>query len=204
MKPQIKQAVIFLFALLFVLRVSQAEVPESVYISVYALNMRTGPGAEFEKNGTLFLNTQSKVLSAEGGWYEVQVNDSLKGWISKKFTDSQPLAGLEKDKILFNDGDLNNKLKAMERLAAEKQGESFEFLSDFVLNHEKHQFPLDLDKIVLARIFREWAKNGVTDAMNVLLYVLEEGLEGEIGNNPPALAEVRLAAKDAVKILARR
>lgn len=180
-----------------------AQMPDTVFINVYALNVRSGPGLEFEKIGALFLNTPVLVITEEKNWYEILVGDTLEGWISTRFTSPSTITGLEKDIILYHDGDLQLKIQAIKRMTGEHSGPALKFLQDVVLNHEKYDLGVETDKIVLPQIFRGWGENKVTEAIGALVFVMEQDLGGEIGRSAENMREIKLAAKEAIKLLVR-
>ena len=173
------------------------------YVQVYALNMRSGPGLEFEKTGTIFLNTKVQILSQEEAWLEIQADDTLRGWIAGNFVGGSPITGFERDKLLFLDGNLNAKIRAVNAMTKEQDGESFEFLKNYVLIQEQNSLGLDIDKVILPEIFRGWANNDIEPAISILIYLMDHDIGGEIGQSTDSVLELRIAAKEAIKVLVR-
>jgi len=183
---------------------STAQNEDTKYVQVFALNMRSGPGMEFEKTHTIFLNSKVLILSQEEDWLEIQVDDTLRGWIAGSFVGASPITGFERDKLLFMDGNLNAKIRAVNAMTEEQEGESFEFLKNYVLNQEQNSLGLNLDKVILPEIFREWANNDIEPAVSILIYLMDHDIGGEIGQSAESVLELRVAAKEAIKVLVRK
>ena len=49
-----------------------AQKPDVAYTNAYAVNIRTGPGLEYEKERVIFLNTRVEVIDENAGWYEIR------------------------------------------------------------------------------------------------------------------------------------
>lgn len=177
--------------------------PRTFYITAYAVNIRSGPGLEFDKIGVVFLNTEIKVFSDYDNWFEVSIGDTLIGWIAQRFAGIDMLEGIEKDRLIYRDGDLQAKINVIQKLAQAHSGPEFELLKQIIIRHVEFDMGIDNDKILLPEIFKNWAENQVVESMTVLLYVLENDIKGDIANSKEAMNEVKLAAKEAVKYLAK-
>ncbi len=195
--------VVIFFIIILSVSNTFAQEQDTLYIGVFAVNLRSGPGLEFEKAGVLYLNAPVFKKLEEGTWYQIYVSDTLEGWIFSRFTTRARVTGFARDKILYNDADIKSKIGAVKRMTAEHKGAAFEFLQDVIINHDKHDLGVELDSLVLPEIFRGWAENSVEEAMPTLVYVMEQDLKGEIGRSLEAINELKIAAKDAIKLLVR-
>ncbi len=163
-----KLSILVLILLLFFIKITSA-VPDidTVYVSAYAVNIRTGPGLDYDKTGVVFINAQLKVISSKEGWLEVVIGDTLDGWISRDYTASKPLTPLQRDKILYRDGDMNSKLRAIKRMTTKERGPEFEFLKDIIINHHRYEIEPRVDKLLLKAIFRGWEENGIKESIPI-------------------------------------
>lgn len=59
------------------------------YVNTSALNVRTGPGTDYDKIGLLHIGDAVTVLSEVDGWYKI-TSDSLSGYVSKEYISSKP------------------------------------------------------------------------------------------------------------------
>jgi len=194
---------IIVFIIVFSVSNVFAQEQDTLFISVFAVNLRSGPGLEFEKAGILYLNTPVfKMLEVEN-WYQIFVSDTLEGWVLSRFTTNARITGLAKDKILYSEADVRSRIGAVKRMTAEHQGIAFDFLQDVIINHDKHDLGVEIDSLVIPMIFRGWAENSIEEAVPILIYVMEHDLKGEIGQSLKSMNELKIAAKDAVKQLVR-
>ena len=176
---------------------------DTLYIGVFAVNLRSGPGKEFEKAGVLYLNTPVFKMFEEEGWIQIEVSDTLEGWVLSRFTTNARVAGFARDRILYNEADVRSKISAIKRMTTQKSGIAFEFLKDVIINHDKHDLGVEMDSLVVPEIFRGWAENSIVEAVPILVFVVEQEIVGEIGQSKEAIDEIKVAAKDAIKILVR-
>jgi|GEM_PF-1652750 len=200
-----KSAVLFISAaiLLFLGDRGRAQDTKIVYVKMPMVNIRSGPGLNYNKTGVVNINTALKIISAEGDWYEVLIGDTLDGWIGKQYTSDKPLSTLERDKITFKEGDYRSKIRMVEKMSYKRSGSEFEFLKDVVINHQNYESTVENDKMVVKEIFRRWSEHGITEAVGTLVYILENDFTGILADNPVVNQELKLAAKDALKILVR-
>ncbi len=198
-----KKIVILSALFLFFTSLSAQELPDTVFVNAYIVNLRAGPGLDYDKVGAVRLNNWLEVIGDSSGWYEVLVGDTLAGWVLSRFTGLNTVSGFVRERILFRSGSMRARLAAIGRMSGESAGPPFEFLRSVIISHENHQFDIEQDKIVMKAIFNGWAANGITEAVNILLYVLENDISGEIGKSTRDMKEIRLTAKEAVKILVR-
>ena len=189
--------------LLLFFSIIYAQEAKQVYVKMPMVNIRSGPGLNYDKTGVVTINTALKIISVEGDWYEVLIGDTLDGWIGKVYTSDRLLSTLERDKIIFKEGDYRSKIRMVEKMSYKHSGSEFEFLKDVVINHKNYDSVLENDKMVLKEIFRRWSENGITEAAPVLMYILENDFNGILAENPVVNQELKLAAKDALKILVR-
>jgi len=193
----------FIAGLILCSALGWAQESKIVYVKMPAVNIRTGPGLNFDKAGVVAINTPLKIISREGDWYEVLIGDTLDGWIGIAYTSEAPLPALERDKVIFKEGDYRSRIRMVEKMSSKHSGAEFEFLKDVALNYQKYESDLEADKMVLKEIFRLWSEKGIIEAIGVLVYVLENDFGGKLGENPQASQEIKLAAKEALKILVR-
>lgn len=179
------------------------KIPDIVYVKAFAVNVRSGPALDYDKVGVVFLNTELKVISESDQWYEILVGDTLDGWITSRFTQTTLMSNIESDRIIYQDGDLQSKIRLIHRLSREHSGAGFDLLKDIVIAHDKYDHGIRYDKILLPEIFKGWAENGIVEAMNILIYVMEQDLKGRVGGSLEAMREIKLAAKEAIKALVR-
>jgi len=59
-------------------------------VNVSSLNVRTGPGTEYSKVGSVSFNDDVTILDEQKGWYEIEGN-GVKGWASSTYIDDIPL-----------------------------------------------------------------------------------------------------------------
>ena len=176
---------------------------DTLYISVFAVNLRSGPGKEFEKSGVLYLNTPVFKMFEEDKWIQIEVSDTLDGWIISWFTKKSRVTGFDRDRILYKDADVRSKISAIKRMSEKKSGDAFEFLQEVILSHEKHDLGIEIDSLIIPEIFRGWSEHSITEAVPVLVSVMENEISGEIAQSKAAMEEIKVAAKDAIKILVR-
>ncbi|NQS98057.1 MAG: SH3 domain-containing protein [candidate division Zixibacteria bacterium] len=179
------------------------EIPDVVYVNAFAVNVRSGPALDYDKVGVVSLNTKLKVISESEQWYEILIGDSLDGWITSRFTRLTPISGAERNRIIYQDGDFQSKIHLIRRLSREHSGHGFNLLKDIVIAHDKYDYGIEYDRILLPEIFKGWAENEIVEAMNILIYVMEQDLKGEIGKSLEAVREIKLAAKEAIKKLVK-
>ena len=202
MKILLPVIIVLLFCLLPLTLLSQ-EYPDTVFVRAYAVNVRSGPGLDYDKAGVVFINTRLKIMSVDNDWYEVLIGDTLDGWIAKPYTSLTPVPPFERDVILFRDGEMPSKLKVIDRFARKREGEEFAFMQDVVINHHQFEMNPETIKAILSEIFRKWAEYEVVPAVSVLIYVIENDFNGQIAQNQDICKELKLAAKEALKILVR-
>ena len=53
------------------------------------LNVRGGPGTNFEKTGLVYPGENYPLLEESGEWYKIQLDDDQEGWVSKTYTSKQ-------------------------------------------------------------------------------------------------------------------
>lgn len=193
----------FLLSITLAPNILPAQLPKTVYVKAYAVNIRSGPGLEFDKVAVVFLNTPLEAIDRDSAWYQVIVGDTMSGWIARRYTGDSQITGLEQDKIYYLEGGLEVKLETVKRMVKQRGGPQFEFLKSVIVNHEEFQLSVEYDIIILEEIFKGWMNNSVQDAVSVLLYVMENDLSGEIGKSPEMMRELRLSAKEAIKKLVR-
>ena len=64
------------------------DIPETGKVYVNKLNIRSGPGSNFDKIAKpLRKDKEVKILREEDGWYEVET--TIKGWVSKGYIDTK-------------------------------------------------------------------------------------------------------------------
>ncbi len=180
-----------------------ADFPRTVYVKAFAVNIRTGPGLDFDKAGVVFLNTPLEAIDQDSAWFQVLIGDTMSGWVASRFTVENPVTGMERERIIYFEGSVNAKLAAIDRMTAERSGPQFDFLRSIVLQHNEYELSLEQDKIVLDEIFAGWAGNRVEEAVSILLYVMRNDLAGEIGKSREMMRELRVSAREALKILVR-
>jgi len=193
-----------LMALISAATLLTAQISDTVYVRSYAVNVRTGPGLDFDKVTTVFINSPLRVMTRENDWLEVLVGDSLDGWVAQAYTQPAPVPRFDRDVIFYNDGGMRAKLRAVERMTPLHEGREFDFLKDVVINHHNYEFGPETDKILLSEIFNGWAQNSITEAIPILIYVIENDIQGEITADQGVCREIKLAAKEALKILVRK
>lgn len=195
-----------IFVLLFCIvpqNLMSQELPDTVFVRAYAVNIRSGPGKDYDKVGVVFINTLLKVMSVDEDWYEVLISDTLDGWITKPFTSLTPVPPFERDKILFNDGEMSAKMRVVNRFSQKNEGAEFDFLKNVVINHHEFQMTPETVSVILGEIFRKWSENEIISAIGVLTYVIENDFNGQIAQNQDICKELKLAAREALKILIR-
>lgn len=64
--------------------------PEYRYVQIDSLNVRSGPGSDTEKLGTLAKGNRVQVLSQVQDWLEVLMPDNTKGYVYAEYTDVTP------------------------------------------------------------------------------------------------------------------
>lgn len=197
-----KNLVLIIISLASVLTITLAQ-GDTVFVRSYAVNIRTGPGLDFDKVSTVFINAPLKVMSAENDWLEVLVGDTVDGWVSQAYTQPAPVPRFERDVIFYEDGSMNAKLRVVGRMTPLHEGREFEFLKEVVIRRHEYDFGPEADKILLSEIFNGWAENGVTEAVPILMHIIENDIGGELTAMDEICREIKLAAKEAVKILVR-
>ena len=181
-----------------------AQTNDTVYVRSYAVNVRTGPGLDFDKVATVFINSTLRVMARENDWLEVIVGDSLDGWVAQAYTQTAPVPRFDRDVIFYNDGSIKAKIRAIGRMIPLHEGREFDFLKDVVINHHNYDFGPEADKVLLSEIFNGWAQKSITEAIPILIYVIENDITGEITADQEVCKEIKLAAKEALKILVRK
>ncbi len=82
-----------------VIQESEASAKEPLVVETYVritdtptgfLNVRTGPGVNFEKAGTVLPEARYRVLAEEGDWIHIEINnaDIVSGWVLAEYTNS--------------------------------------------------------------------------------------------------------------------
>lgn len=198
------RSIILIFLLtITVVSAAASQSADTVYVRNFAVNIRTGPGLDYDKAGVVYINTPLRVISGKNDWFEIIAGDTLDGWIAKIYTSYTPLSSLQSDKTHYHDGDMQDKLYIIAKMTKKHSGPEFEFLCDIILNHHNYDMGQEADRILLPEIFKGWTANKVTEAVPVLSFVMEQKMTGQIGNIGDANREVILAAKTALKALVR-
>jgi len=199
-----KKSLFALFLSALPLSIGFAQTIDTVYVKNFAVNIRTGPGMDYDKAGVVFVNAPLKVISLKNGWFEIIVGDTLDGWISQIFTSYTPLSVFQTDKIQYHDGDMDTKMAVIAKMVNKHSGPEFNFLCDIILNHHNYDMGPEADRILLPQIFTGWADNYVAEAIPVLSFVMEKKLTGQIASPGDPNREVILSAKNALKKLVRQ
>ncbi|WP_158633988.1 N-acetylmuramoyl-L-alanine amidase [Radiobacillus deserti] len=71
--------------MLLVLSISSVVYASNAIILVNDLNVRSGPGLDYDVIRQVHQNEQYKILSEEGEWVEIQLKDGTVGWVTKEF-----------------------------------------------------------------------------------------------------------------------
>jgi hypothetical protein len=203
MQKSITVLIFFTLIGLVITNLTYSALPDTVYVNISAVNLRAGPGSEFDKIRTVTLNTPLKVLMLEKGWYKIRIEDGFEGWIAGNLVNAQFLGGVDRDIALYPESDLETKIQIINRLSQEHQGPAFNYLCQIISEHEKHDSGLEVDRIVMPQIFRNWSTNKVTEAIPALTFVMEHNLAGEIGKSSEDMRRLKTSAKEAIKILLR-
>ncbi len=72
-------------------RGSTAPDPQKGYVSTSALNVRSGPGTDHDKIGSLGYGDTVTIVGEEDGWYQI-TSGSLAGYVSKEYISSSPVS----------------------------------------------------------------------------------------------------------------
>ena len=59
---------------------------DGVTITISSLNIRRGPGTQYDVIGVLYKGNVVEVDGVENGWYYVRLSNGSFGWISAKYT----------------------------------------------------------------------------------------------------------------------
>ncbi|KPU45947.1 N-acetylmuramoyl-L-alanine amidase AmiC precursor [Oxobacter pfennigii] len=74
----------FLFAVMFSVFIFPAKIAKAATkgsVTATVLNVRSGPGTEYEKMTTVIMGQAYPVISSQNGWYRLQIG-SVTGWVS--------------------------------------------------------------------------------------------------------------------------
>lgn len=181
-----------------------AEPSDTVYARAYAVNIRSGPGLEYEIVGVSYINEPLEVATREKEWTEIIKGDTLDGWMFNQFLTDNPVPVQKRDEIYYFEAPINQKLEVIRRMAAQNSGPGFDFLRKVALNHADYQLELEIDRALLPAIFRAWNQNNIVESIPVLSIVMERGISGEISGSPQAIWNIKAAAKEALMELVRK
>lgn len=67
------------------LNMDKAYADSTVIVNVSALNVRSGPGTDYSKIGTVYKGSTLTVLETNDMWYHVKLNNGLKGWVYSRY-----------------------------------------------------------------------------------------------------------------------
>ena len=67
------------------LNMDKAYADSTVTVNVSALNVRSGPGTDYSKIGTVYKGSSLTVLETNDMWYHVKLNNGLKGWVYSRY-----------------------------------------------------------------------------------------------------------------------
>lgn len=67
------------------LNMDKAYADSTVTVNVSALNVRSGPGTDYSKIGTVYKGSTLTVLETNDMWYHVKLNNGLKGWVYSRY-----------------------------------------------------------------------------------------------------------------------
>ena len=67
------------------LNMDKAYADSTVIVNVSALNVRSGPGTDYSKIGTVYKGSSLTVLETNDMWYHVKLNNGLKGWVYSRY-----------------------------------------------------------------------------------------------------------------------
>ncbi len=70
-----------LFVVVFLLYAPVAQAATQLEITADAVNVRSGPDTSYNKVATVKLGQTYPVLASKNGWYKIQVNNTLTGWV---------------------------------------------------------------------------------------------------------------------------
>ena len=68
------------------LNLEKLDVQKIIYTTASSLNIRSGPGTEYEKIGSLETYESARIIKEFDGWYFIMTNEYTFGYISKKYT----------------------------------------------------------------------------------------------------------------------
>ncbi|QDP40709.1 SH3 domain-containing protein [Radiobacillus deserti] len=81
----LSKRVVIGIVMLLVLSISSVVYASNAIILVNDLNVRSGPGLDYDVIRQVHQNEQYKILSEEGEWVEIQLKDGTVGWVTKEF-----------------------------------------------------------------------------------------------------------------------
>jgi len=64
--------------------------PEVVYVTAPAVNVREGAGETFKVLATVQKGTKLRVMDGKDEWYKVRLDDGREGWIANWLVSTQP------------------------------------------------------------------------------------------------------------------
>lgn len=67
------------------LNMDKAYADSTVTVNVSALNVRSGPGTDYSKTGTVYKGTSLTVLETNDMWYHVKLSNGSKGWVYSSY-----------------------------------------------------------------------------------------------------------------------
>ncbi|MFD1038586.1 N-acetylmuramoyl-L-alanine amidase [Virgibacillus byunsanensis] len=83
---QTKQVLIYLLgALLVILTISSVVSADDALVNTDNLNVRKGPGTEYEQIGQVHTDESYTILHKQGNWVEIQYEDNNTGWITTEY-----------------------------------------------------------------------------------------------------------------------
>ncbi|MBC8204981.1 SH3 domain-containing protein [bacterium] len=181
-----------------------AEPADAVYATAFSVNIRSGPGLNYNIVGVTFVNEPLEVLAVEKEWTEIIKGDTLDGWITNKYISKNKVSTTRLNELYYLEGLVPVKLSLVERLTKEHSGPGFELLKRVILNHADYELGAETDRILLPAIFNGWRDNKVTEAIPVLISMMERGLSGQCGASTELMRELKISAKEAIEELVRR
>ncbi|MBI5183515.1 MAG: TIGR04211 family SH3 domain-containing protein [Nitrospinae bacterium] len=84
-----KREIIFILFILNLIFVGNIYA-ETAYINETTVNVRTGPGTEFDALKIVKYGDKITIIGEQEGWYKVRLEDGKEGWVSKKTIREEP------------------------------------------------------------------------------------------------------------------
>lgn len=72
-------------------RYYEAVTPDSVYVTVRALNVRSCPATHCHVKDVLYQGDMARLIRYKGSWAKIQLLNGYRGWVSARYLSSRPV-----------------------------------------------------------------------------------------------------------------